>query len=104
MMRVVNEKEFADAIASGVVLVDFYADWCGPCKMIAPILKDMAKQYEGKLEIIKVDVDVEGGLAQKYGVMSIPTLILFKDGKPVGQTMGFQAKPMLEKFVAKAGI
>ncbi|HBS91467.1 MAG TPA: thioredoxin, partial [Erysipelotrichaceae bacterium] len=87
-MRVVNEKEFADAIASGVVLVDFYADWCGPCKMIAPILKDMAKQYEGKLEIIKVDVDVEGGLAQKYGVMSIPTLILFKDGKPVGQTMG----------------
>lgn len=61
-MRVVNEKEFADAIASGVVLVDFYADWCGPCKMIAPILKDMAKQYEGKLEIIKVDVDVEGSI------------------------------------------
>lgn len=103
-MRVVNSEEFAQATAQGVVLVDFYADWCGPCKMVAPVLEQLKTKYAGKLDIIKVDVDVEGSLAQKYGVMSIPTLILFKDGKPVGQTMGFQALPMLEKFVAKAGI
>ncbi len=103
-MKVVNEKEFNDSIATGVVLVDFYADWCGPCKMLAPVLEDIAKEYQSNLNVIKVDVDVEGSLAQKYGVMSIPTLVLFKDGKPVGQTMGFQAKPMLKKFLEKAGI
>jgi thioredoxin 1 len=103
-MKVVNSAEFETAVANGVVLVDFYADWCGPCKMIAPILEQIQDEYEGKLEIIKVDVDAEGGLAQKYSIMSIPTLMLFKDGDVVGQVLGFQAKPMLKQFISKAGI
>ncbi len=103
-MKVVNSTEFAKVTASGVVLVDFYADWCGPCKMIAPILEQLQDEYAEKLEIVKVDVDAEGGLAQKYGIMSIPTLMLFKDGDVIGQVMGFQAKPMLKQFISKAGI
>lgn len=103
-MRVVKTNEFDAATAKGVVLVDFYADWCGPCKMVTPILEQLNDEYEGKLDIIKVDVDAEGGLAQKYGIMSIPTLMLFKDGESIGQVLGFQAKPMLKKFIAKAGI
>jgi thioredoxin 1 len=103
-MKVVKTNEFAQATAKGVVLVDFYADWCGPCKMITPILEQLNDEYQGKLDIIKVDVDAEGGLAQKYGIMSIPTLMLFKDGDVVGQVLGFQAKPMLKKFISKAGI
>lgn len=98
-MKVVNKDEFETAVQEGLVLVDFYADWCGPCKMIAPILSDLEKEYEGKAGIIKVDVDNDGELAQRYDVMSIPTLILFKDGKPVGRKTGFLPKPELEKFI-----
>ncbi len=103
-MRVVKTNEFESAVSDGVVLVDFYADWCGPCKMIAPILEQLHDEYQGKLNIIKVDVDAEQALAQRYSIMSIPTLMLFKDGNVVGQVLGFQAKPMLKKFIAKAGI
>lgn len=103
-MRVVKTNEFESAVSDGVVLVDFYADWCGPCKMIAPILEQLHDEYQGKLNIIKVDVDAEQALAQRYSIMSIPTLMLFKDGNVVGQVLGFQAKPMLKQFIAKAGI
>ncbi len=101
-MKVVKEKEFDEIVAQGVTLVDFYADWCGPCKMISPILEQLQPEYEGKVHMIKVDVDAEENLAMRFKVMSIPTLMLFKDGKVVGQTMGFQPKPMLEKFIATA--
>lgn len=103
-MRVVKTNEFDAAVSDGVVLVDFYADWCGPCKMVAPILEQLNDEYQGKLNIIKVDVDAEQALAQRYSIMSIPTLMLFKDGNVVGQVLGFQAKPMLKQFIAKAGI
>ncbi|HAM64119.1 MAG: thioredoxin [Firmicutes bacterium GWF2_51_9] len=101
-MKIVKEKEFDEIVAKGVTLVDFYADWCGPCKMIAPTLEQLAVQFEGKAEIIKVNVDETEDLAMRYKVMSIPTLILFKDGKTVAQTMGYQSKAMLEKFIGQA--
>ena len=101
-MKVVNEKEFDEIVAKGVTLVDFYADWCGPCKMIAPTLEQLSVELEGKAQIIKVDVDQQEALAMRFKVMSIPTLILFKDGKPVAQTMGFQPKGALEKFIGQA--
>ncbi|MGB7595059.1 MAG: thioredoxin [Erysipelotrichaceae bacterium] len=101
-MKVVNEKEFDEIVAKGVTLVDFYADWCGPCKMIAPVLEQLQPEFEGKVHMIKVDVDAEENLAMRYKVMSIPTILLFKDGKVVGQTMGFQPKAMLEKFIGQA--
>lgn len=101
-MKIVKVNEFDDVVKEGVVLVDFYADWCGPCKMIAPILTDLAGDLDGQAEIVKVNVDEEGALAQRFDVMSIPTLILFKDGKPVGRKTGFLPKPELDKFIKSA--
>ncbi|KAF0225307.1 MAG: thioredoxin 1 [Erysipelotrichaceae bacterium] len=102
-MKVVNSSaEFKSAIQSGVTLVDFYADWCGPCKMIAPVLEQLSKEYEGKANIIKLDVDATPEVAQSFGVMSIPTLILFKDGEPVGKVVGFQQKAQLAALINRA--
>jgi len=78
------------------VLVDFYADWCGPCKMIAPIIEELAKEYEGKLKIGKINVDEEVKTTEKYRVMSIPTLILFKNGAPVDTVIGAVPKKTLQ--------
>ena len=77
------------------VLVDFWADWCGPCKMIAPILAEIATDYAGKITVGKVDVDEALEVARRYEVMSIPTLILFKDGEPVLRTIGAKGKHQL---------
>lgn len=98
-MKIVKTNEFDDVVKEGVVLVDFFADWCGPCKMIAPILTELSGELEGSANIVKVNVDEEGTLAQRFDVMSIPTLILFKDGKPVGRKTGFLPKPEIEKFI-----
>ena len=74
------------------VLVDFWAVWCGPCQMLAPTIEELAKEYEGKVKVGKVNVDEEPELARQYGIMSIPTLIYFKDGQIAKQTMGVQPK------------
>ena len=102
MATELSTKDFEEKIQEGVTLVDFYAPWCGPCKMIAPVLEQLSTELEGKVNIIKVDVDVEQQLAQKYNVMSIPTLLLFKEGNVIGQVVGFQSKAMLEKFIQRA--
>ena len=80
------------------MLVDFWATWCGPCRMIAPIVEQIAQENDGKVSVGKLDVDVNGQTAMKYGVMSIPTLILFKDGKPVERLVGMMPK---ERLMAK---
>ena len=81
------------------VLVDFWADWCGPCKMIAPSVHDMAEEYDGQLNVAKLDVDNAPSIALKYGVRSIPALIFFKDGQPVDQIVGAVPKGVLKKKV-----
>lgn len=101
-MKVVNSTEFKNEIKSGVTLVDFYADWCGPCKMIAPVLEQLSTEYEGKAHIIKLDVDASPDIAQSFGVMSIPTLIVFKDGEAVGKAVGFQQKAQLAALINRA--
>ena len=81
------------------VLVDFWATWCGPCKAIAPVLEQMASDFEGRLRVAKVDVDSNMGLAQRYGVRNIPTLLLFKDGNVVDQRVGALNRKALEDLV-----
>ena len=85
--------------ASVPVVVDFYATWCGPCKMMAPIMEKMAEEFEGKALIGKLDVDECGDIAGRYGVMSIPTIILFKDGAPVNKLVGLQNKDGMKKAI-----
>ena len=81
------------------VLVDFWAEWCGPCKMIAPVLEDMAKEYSGRLTVAKLDIDANPGITSQFGIRGIPTLILFKDGKPHAQKVGALSKSQLAAFV-----
>ncbi|MGS0742168.1 thioredoxin TrxA [Glaciimonas sp. GG7] len=81
------------------VLVDFWAEWCGPCKMIAPILEDVAKEYDGKILIAKLDVDANTLIPAKHGIRGIPTLILFKNGVAVAQKVGALAKGQLTSFI-----
>ncbi|KFE41913.1 MULTISPECIES: thioredoxin [Staphylococcus] len=97
----VNDSNFNEQINSGVKLVDFWATWCGPCKMIAPVLEDLANDYDGKADILKLDVDQNQATAAKYEVMSIPTLIVFKDGEPVDKVVGFQPKENLAQVLDK---
>ncbi|MCH7643019.1 MAG: thioredoxin [Chloroflexi bacterium] len=78
------------------VLVDFWADWCGPCKMVAPVVDELAAEYDGRIKFAKVDVDANPITAGKYGVRSIPTLLIFKNGEPVGQVVGAVPKNVLE--------
>lgn len=82
-------------------LLDFYADWCGPCKIMAPIFEEIEKEYTGRIEFKKVDVEAEGELASKYGIMSIPTFVLLKDGKEVDRKVGGAPKEILKNWLDK---
>jgi len=96
-----NDTNFKKEVLESTlpVLVDFWASWCGPCKMIAPLLQELAQEYESKLKVGKVNVEESPKIATQYAVMSVPTLILFKNGKVMEQIVGALTKPQLERKI-----
>lgn len=96
LVHLENEQQFNEEIKEGVVLVDFYADWCGPCKMLAPELEELAK---GDVKVVKINVDEIPNLARKFGIMNIPTLLLYKDGEPKAKKLGYMPLSALQEFV-----
>ena len=90
-----TNDNFESVTSEGVALVDFWAPWCGPCRMIAPVIEELADEYDGKAKICKVNTDEEQEIAVKFGIRSIPTLIFLKDGQVVDQIVGAQSKQVL---------
>lgn len=105
MSQVLHTSETAfenDVLKSNVpVVVDFWAEWCGPCRVIAPIVEELSKEYDGKVQFAKVNVDESPDLAGRFGVQGIPTLIIFKDGKEVGRLVGAAPKSRLAQEIEK---
>lgn len=102
MVKKINEKDFSEVEGKSVALVDFNAVWCGPCKMLSPVLSKISDEYEGKVDFYSVDVDENQDLAVKYGISSIPALVLLKDGKEVNRQIGFVPEPQLKGFIDSA--
>ncbi len=105
MATELNAKNFDEALKNPLVLVDFWADWCMPCKMLAPTIDRISEEYKGRVLVGKVNIDDNQELAEKYGIMSIPNLIIFKDGKPVENVVGAVPKgtitAALDKYLKK---
>jgi thioredoxin 1 len=100
----ISDSDFEDKVLKSKlpVLVDFWATWCGPCKMAEPILEELSEEYKDKVLIAKIDVDQNNASSGKYGIMSIPTTVLFKDGKEIGRQIGFSGKNVYNDLVKKA--
>jgi thioredoxin 1 len=100
----IEEAKFEEKVlkAATPVLVDFWAPWCAPCLMVAPVVEELAEEYDGRVGFFKVNVDNSARIASQYGIMSIPTLILFKDGQPASNVVGFRPKDELKKSIDAA--
>lgn len=99
----ITDSDFDEKVLKSQIpiLVDFWAPWCGPCKMAEPVLEELSDVYEGKVAILKINIDENQLTAPKYGVMSIPTTILFKDGQELGRQIGFAGKTVFEDLIKK---
>ena len=98
----IKADEFKSTIEQGVVLVDFFADWCGPCKMIAPVLEEIAVEVANKAKIVKVDIDKDVEIASEFQITAVPTFILFKDGKEEERFSGVRDKEQIKNVIEKA--
>lgn len=98
-LKHLDDENFETEIAKGVTLVDFYADWCGPCRMMAPIIEDLAKELSGKVKITKLDIEKAQKTTAHFNVTSIPTVVVFKDGKEVDRVVGLRDKETLKKLL-----
>ena len=97
----VSDKEFEEKVlkSGDLVLCDFWAEWCGPCKQLAPLIEAASEEFKGKIKVCKMDVDVNRETAAEYGVRSIPTLMIFENGNPVATEIGALTKPQLDEFI-----
>ncbi len=102
LIRPITDATFHSEIKKGVTLVDFHALWCGPCRMLSPILEEVASHFKGKIKVAKVDIDREQNSAMEFQVTSVPTIILFKDGKEVNRMVGLRDLESLKAFVKTA--
>ncbi len=96
-VKTLTDASFDSEIADGSVIVDFWAPWCGPCRMVGPVIEQIAAEHADKVAVGKVNVDENPSIASKFGIMSIPTIILFKDGQPTKQVIGARAKADFER-------
>jgi len=98
MVKHVNKKEFDEVVKEGTVVVDFFATWCGPCKMLSPVLEELSEE-ETNVKFVKVDIDEEELLAEQYNIQAVPTVLVFKDGKVVNKNLGFAPKAVLKNLL-----
>lgn len=101
MVKEINESNFNEVTSSDIALVDFWAQWCNPCKMVAPIVEEVAQDLNGKVNFFKVDIDSNNALAAKYKITSIPALLIFKNGELVETSIGFKPKAALQEIIQK---
>lgn len=99
MVKKIENNDMNEALGSSIALVDFSATWCGPCKMLAPVLEEISDELAGKLDFFNADVDANDELALKYGIQNIPALIVFKNGEIADRSVGFQSKEKLKAFI-----
>lgn len=102
MTKHLKDDNFDQEIKNGVTLVDFHASWCGPCRTLAPILEQVEGDLKGKATIAKIDIDSEQGTASRFEISSVPTMILFKDGKEVGRLVGLRTADAIKEFINSA--
>jgi thioredoxin 1 len=101
LIKHLGDDNFSDSISDGVILVDFSAQWCAPCRMIVPILEQIAEELQGRALVAKVDIDEAEDTAKKFNITSVPTLILFKDGSEINRTVGLKDEESLREFVSE---
>ncbi|OGN63561.1 MAG: thioredoxin [Chlamydiae bacterium RIFCSPHIGHO2_12_FULL_49_9] len=102
IIKQLTDSDFEKTIKEGVTLVDFHANWCGPCRMLAPVLEQVAKEVKGKAQIAKIDIDTEQKTASHFQITSVPTLILFKNGKEVNRLIGLRNAEAVKDFILAA--
>ena len=99
MVQAITDKDFSQETDKGVVLTDFWATWCGPCRMQSPVVEQLAEDYDGEVKFTKMDVDANPATAQSFGIMSIPTLLMKKDGEVVETLVGYHTKDQLDQVL-----